>query len=46
MDVLLTRIQWGGRWLIQAENVLRKVVPREFFYNAMITGVKPGAAQK
>ena len=34
----------GLSWL--DENVLRKVVPREFFYNAMITGVKPGAAQK
>jgi ubiquinone/menaquinone biosynthesis C-methylase UbiE len=29
----------GLSWL--DENVLRKVVPREFFYNAMITGVKP-----
>ena len=28
------------------ENVLRRVVPRQFFYNAMITGVKPGAAAK
>ncbi len=26
------------------EKVLRHVVPRRFFYNAMITGVKPGAS--
>ncbi|WP_040860099.1 class I SAM-dependent methyltransferase [Nocardia niigatensis] len=28
------------------EKVLRHVVPRQFFYNAMITGVKPGASAK
>ncbi len=28
------------------EKVLRHVVPRQFFYNAMITGVKPGATGK
>ncbi|NNH72509.1 class I SAM-dependent methyltransferase [Nocardia uniformis] len=28
------------------EKVLRHVVPRQFFYNVMITGVKPGAAAK
>ncbi|WP_433201417.1 class I SAM-dependent methyltransferase [Nocardia sp. CA-107356] len=28
------------------ENVMRRVVPRRFFYNAMITGVKPGSAAK
>lgn len=28
------------------EKVLRHVVPRQFFYNAMITGVKPGIAAK
>ncbi|MFE4460076.1 class I SAM-dependent methyltransferase [Nocardia tengchongensis] len=28
------------------EKVLRHVVPRQFFYNAMITGVKPGTSAK
>ncbi|WP_405491249.1 class I SAM-dependent methyltransferase [Nocardia sp. NBC_00511] len=28
------------------EKVLRHIVPRQFFYNVMITGVKPGAAAK
>ncbi|MFE3256323.1 class I SAM-dependent methyltransferase [Nocardia sp. NPDC059091] len=28
------------------EKVLRHVVPRQFFYNAMITGVKPGVSAK
>ncbi|MEU8899558.1 class I SAM-dependent methyltransferase [Nocardia sp. NPDC048505] len=28
------------------DKVLKHVVPRQFFYNAMITGVKPGAAAK
>ncbi|WP_067544507.1 class I SAM-dependent methyltransferase [Nocardia crassostreae] len=28
------------------EKVLRHVVPRQFFYNVMITGVKPGASAK
>ncbi len=28
------------------EKVLRHIVPRQFFYNAMITGVKPDAAGK
>ncbi|MEU4314961.1 methyltransferase domain-containing protein [Nocardia sp. NPDC024068] len=31
----------GLSWL--DENVMSRVVPRQFFYNAMITGVKPGA---
>lgn len=26
------------------ENVMRRIVPRRFFYNAMITGIKPGRA--
>ncbi|MGK8509474.1 methyltransferase domain-containing protein [Nocardia asiatica] len=28
------------------ENVMRRLVPRQFFYNAMITGVKPSSAGK
>ncbi|MBF6176504.1 class I SAM-dependent methyltransferase [Nocardia blacklockiae] len=34
----------GLSWL--DERVLKHVVPRRFFYNAMITGVKPAAAGK
>ncbi|MCU1645357.1 MAG: Malonyl-[acyl-carrier protein] O-methyltransferase [Nocardia sp.] len=34
----------GLSWL--DEKVMRHVVPRQFFYNAMITGVKPGNSAK
>ncbi|MCX4095288.1 class I SAM-dependent methyltransferase [Nocardia sp. alder85J] len=34
----------GLSWL--DENVIRRLVPRRFFYNAMLTGVKPGASGK
>lgn len=34
----------GLSWL--DENVMRRIVPRQFFYNAMITGVKPGGSGK
>ncbi|WP_067569591.1 class I SAM-dependent methyltransferase [Nocardia acidivorans] len=34
----------GFSWL--DEKVMRHIVPRQFFYNAMITGVKPGVSAK
>lgn len=49
------KLTWGYRmaqyraWLGLStldEKVLRHVVPRQFFYNAMITGVKPGGTGK
>ncbi|MCM6776491.1 methyltransferase domain-containing protein [Nocardia sp. CDC159] len=49
------KLTWGYRmaqyraWLGLSwldENVLKHVVPRQFFYNAMITGVKPETAAK
>ncbi|WP_026343570.1 class I SAM-dependent methyltransferase [Nocardia sp. BMG111209] len=39
--VTMYRAWLGLSWL--DENVMRRIVPRQFFYNAMLTGVKPGA---
>ncbi|MQY29495.1 class I SAM-dependent methyltransferase [Nocardia aurantia] len=40
--MVMYRAWLGLSWL--DENVMRRVVPRQFFYNAMLTGVKPGAS--
>lgn len=48
------KLTWGYRlsmykaWLRLSwldENVMNRVVPRRFFYNALITGVKPGGSE-
>jgi SAM-dependent methyltransferase len=39
--VAMYRAWLGLSWV--DENVMRRIVPRRFFYNAMLTGVKPSA---